>query len=53
MAEIRAFFLEAAEVLNQRRVWWLAPLTIAVMLVMYIQLTDSTPRVTSFIYTTF
>jgi alginate O-acetyltransferase complex protein AlgI len=53
LAEFRAFMLELDELLKQRTAWWLTPVTIAVLLVTIILATDSGPKVTSFIYTTF
>jgi alginate O-acetyltransferase complex protein AlgI len=49
----RAFAVEIDDVLRQRTAWWLAPVTAVLLVVTLIVATDSAPRVTSFIYTTF
>jgi hypothetical protein len=52
-AGYRAFAVEIDGLLRQRTAWWLAPVTAVLLVVTLIVATDSAPRVTSFIYTTF
>ena len=49
----RAFTLELDELVKQRTAWWLAPFTVAVLLVAVILAISPDPRVASFIYTAF